>query len=210
MISVPSLESQLTVKLASSDQPKGQHLTFNVLSSTFGSHYIGLAFQLRLEGWVLPGADGGEDGGLGFWPLLPLWLHLLQLSPSLHQLPYSTHAPLRAFELAIPSAQILAPDICVNNSLISFRSLLKCLLKSLNSSILLKTATPHPTSIILPITLNPCVLTYNTTHLFIMFVVHCLACPVKMHMSTWAETVVSFVYWCHPGTQGTAWHTIGA
>lgn len=50
LIAVPSLKSLLPDKLASSDQPRRQHLTFDVLSSTFGSHYIGLAFQLRLEG----------------------------------------------------------------------------------------------------------------------------------------------------------------
>lgn len=188
MISVPSLQSLLTVKLASSDQPKGQHLTFKYIWQSW--HWLGFPAQ---TGRLSP-SWGWRRRGWG------TWLHLLPLSPSLHQLPYSTHAPLRAFQLAIPSAQILAPDICVNNSLISFRSLLKCLLKSLNSSVLFRIATPHPTSTILPITLYPGVWTYEMTQLFIMFVGHCLACPVRMHMSTRAEIVVSLVPECHPST----------
>lgn len=51
MISAPLFKSVLIRKLASSDHLKGQHLTFDVLSSTFGSCYVGLAsVQLSLKG----------------------------------------------------------------------------------------------------------------------------------------------------------------
>lgn len=86
MIVVPSLKSLLPDKRASSDQPKGQHLTFNVLSSTFGSHYT-LAW-LSSSDWKaesLLGLTEERVGGLGFWPLLTLWLH---------QLPYSRNKAL--------------------------------------------------------------------------------------------------------------------
>lgn len=51
MILAPLFESVLIGKLVSSGHLKGQHLTFDVLSSTFGSRYVGLAsVQLRLKG----------------------------------------------------------------------------------------------------------------------------------------------------------------
>lgn len=97
---------------------KGQHLTFDVC---WQAHLTSI--WLRLKGWELPGDDKGR--AIRFRPLVPLWLHLLQLSPWPHRPPYSRYVPFRAFLLTIPSAQVFPLDICMNNPLISFRSLLK-------------------------------------------------------------------------------------
>lgn len=51
MISAALSESVLIGKLVSGGHLKGQHLTFDVLSSTSGSRYVGLtSVQLRPKG----------------------------------------------------------------------------------------------------------------------------------------------------------------